>query len=319
MALHHCMASRSLNKRLLAAIIGAASVTATISFGLASPPRIHAHSPQQTAAPVPSFEVASIRPTNSDVAGGFISYRDPGRLTAPHANTRLLILFAYHIKNFQLMGGPGWVNSQGYDIDAKVDDSLAEKLRNLPVEQQLDQKRLMMRSLLADRFKLSVTLATKELPVYALVLAKGGPKLNDVHSSSNPDDPAAGPTISTAVGHPTAAPPGRATTFTAHDGENALTAKSMSIPNLIDLLSGQLDRAILDRTTLKGAYDFTLQWAPEIAIPYGIRGPDNTPPPDSTAPSIFTALQEQLGLRLELIKGPVDTVTIDHIEQPSEN
>jgi uncharacterized protein (TIGR03435 family) len=192
------------------------------------------------------------------------------------------------------------------------------KLAKLPTEQRLDQNRLMVQSLLADRFKLSVTRSTRELPVYALVVAKGGPKLKDVTPASLYGNAVAIPPASERGSAPSP-PPGRGTNmFIGRDGEMILTAKSVSIANLLGILSQQLGRQILDRTGLKGTYDFTLQYTPEKSIP-GLQGPGDTPPPDSSGTSIFTAIQEQLGLRLESTKGPVDVIVIDHIEKPSPN
>jgi uncharacterized protein (TIGR03435 family) len=306
---------------------GIVTIATLIVFGVVNAPRLRAQSTgttgtqttQPSGAPSPSFEVVSIKPNISgDPNRGYISFQTPGSLTATQVTTRLIIRFAYNIKDFQLSGGPGWINSEAYDIDAKVDDSLAVKLAKLPTEQRLDQNRLMVQSLLADRFKLSVTRSTRELPVYALVVAKGGPKLKDVTPGSLYGNAVAIPPTSERGSAPSP-PPGRGTNMSiGRDGEMILTAKSVSIANLLGILSQQLGRQILDRTGLKGTYDFTLQYLPEKPVP-GLQGPGDTPPPDSSGTSIFTAIQEQLGLRLESTKGPVDVIVIDHIEEPSPN
>lgn len=305
-----------LAKKLLSTSIGIAVVTGAIVLGLVNAPRVGA---QADTTPLPRFEVVSIKLNHSgDPGRGSISFQSPGRLTATDVTVKLLIRFAYNIKDFQLSGGPNWINSEGYDIDAKVEDSVVEQLQKLPTEQRLDQNRRMVQSLLADRFKLSVTRSTKKLPVYALVVAKGGPKLEDVTPPAvqgSPVPPASAP-IGGSVASPP--PPGKGTMLSVSGGEAKLTAKSMSIANLLGILSQQLGRQILDETGLKGIYNFTLQYRPDSQIP-GLQGPADAPLPDSSGTSIFTALQEQLGLRLESTKGPMDIIVIDHIEEPSEN
>jgi uncharacterized protein (TIGR03435 family) len=307
-------------RRLFLATAAVAALAVPILAGVLIAPRVRAQSSQTANAPLPSFEVASIKlDPSGDPRLGFISYQSPGRLTATDVTTKMIIEFAYSSKDFQLLGGPSWINSEGYDIDAKIEDSLAQQLQKLPTEQRLDRDREMVQSLLADRFKLSVTHSTRELPVYSLVVAKGGPKLKDVASPAIQANAAAPPPTSARESVPSSPPPpGRGTTLSiGRSGEARLTAKSMSIANLVDMISRQLGRPILDRTRLKGTYDFTLQYTPENPIP-GLQGPDAAPP-DSSGTSIFTALQEQLGLKLESTRGPVDVLVIDHVERPSEN
>ena len=297
-----------------------AVVAGPVVFGLLNVPRVRAQSQPAASTAFPSFEVVSIKPNHSGDPNRFFSYHDPSRLIATDVTARMIIEFAYNVRDFQLEGGPSWIGSAGYDIDAKLEDSLVGELQKLPTEQRLDQNRLMMQSLLADRFKLSVTHSTKELPVYALVVAKGGPKLNEAAPPAIQGNAAASPPASARGSVPPTRPgPGAGSTLSiSRDGEAIFKAKSMSIAVLLDTLSRQLGRQILDRTGLKGAYDFTLQYTPETPI-LGLQDPGAAPPPDSSGTSIFTALQEQLGLRLELTKGPVDVLVIDHIEQPSEN
>lgn len=173
----------------------------------------------------------------------------------------------------------------------------------------------MIQSLLADRFKLKVSHSTRELPVYALVVAKTGPKLHD----AKPGD-----TYPNGIKGPDGRPVGGAGMMRMRPGQ--LIGQGFSIASLAGLLSQQLGRTVMDQTGLKGNYDFTLQWTSDqrpVAMPAGpvgvSSGADGVPPSDSSGPSIFTALQEQLGLKLESTKGPVDIIVIDHIERPSEN
>lgn len=269
-------------------------------------------SPPESDGNRPAFEVASIKPNHSADSRPLIQLR-PGRFVATGATARFLIQFAYDAQDFQLSGGPSWINSNKYDIDAKVEDSIAKELRTLTTFQQMDQIRLMLQSLLADRFKLQVSHDTKDVAVYALVVAKNGPKL----TQSVVAPPAA------AAGNPEGPPPNGPRIGITGNGQ--VTATGVPVSLLAEILSHQLGRQVVDHTELKGNYDFKLQWTPDENQPFSgpdggpIPSPASAPPPDSSGPSLSTALQEQLGLRLESQKGPVTVFVIDHVEEPSPN
>jgi len=246
------------------------------------------------AAQVPAFEVASIKPNKSG-SGGSRSSFDSGRFTATNVGVKTLLQYdAYGIPSAQIMGAPAWLNSERFDIVAKVDDATAERMKSFSDEQESNFLRQLVQQLLADRFKLVVHWETKEFPVYAIVVAKNGPKLKKSKDG------------------------GSTSTFS---GNGKLTAEGVTMEKLAQTLTGmterELGRFVIDKTGIEGKYDLTLTWSPEdrpAAIANGAA--DNTAPP---GPSIFTAIQEQLGLKLESTKGPVQTLVIDHIEQPSEN
>ena len=226
----------------------------------------------------------------------------------------MLVAFAYNVQTFQVSGGPNWIDSEKYDIEAKEEDSLVEKVEKLPPDQRADQIRLMVRSLLAERFKLKVSRGAKQFPVYALVIAKNGTKLHEQKLNVAYPNGIKGATGAPLGPHTMGMRPGR------------LTGQGISMAELIIILSQQLGRIVLDQTGLKGNYDFTLQWTPDQGSAAMVPGPDdgkpaidNAPPPESSGPSIFTATQEQLGLRLESTKGPVEVIIIDNIEKPTQN
>ena len=296
---------------------------------LANAPRIRAQSTPTAAAPPPSFEVASVKADHSGT--GMIRFGGPdvSRYTATNVTAQSLIEVAYDMKDFQVSGGPAWINSDKFDVDAKVEDSMAEQMQKLPVAKRQEQTRLMIQSLLADRFKLSVRKETKELPVYALVVAKGGAKLTDAVASPSDSQAKSAPSSQSPGGHagsdPPKDPPSTVMINLGNGGKMSLTFKGSSISNLAGILSQQVGRQIVDQTGLSGKYDFTLQWTSDNTVS---AFPGMPPPPvaprsadtlDSGGTSIFTALEDQLGLKLESTKGPVDTIVIDHIEQPSEN
>lgn len=164
-------------RTLLLFIAGTVLVTTAFFFILVTAPHIDAQS-SQAEATRPSFEVASIKLNRAGSNGQFLRFNDPSRFSTSNVPAKSLVEFAYHVQSFQISGGPSWINSARYDIQAKVDDSVASQLEKVPQEQRIDQFRLMLRSLLADRFELKLIHETKEMPVYALVVAKGGAKLS---------------------------------------------------------------------------------------------------------------------------------------------
>jgi uncharacterized protein (TIGR03435 family) len=245
---------------------------------------------------LPSFEVASIKLDKSAFA---IQHAEisTGRFTAV-GTAQGLIRWAYSIDHdYQIAGGPDWIKAGRFDIEAKVEDSLVEsEEKKFSEDQWRDQVRLMVRSLLADRFKLKITHETKELPVYVLVLAKNGPKIAEVKEDPN--------------------------WFVSGHGPGKMQVKSATLKDFVFSLSARPElagRLVLDKTGLQGRYSFTLEWTPENLTAIGSQAAGNAPASDSVGPSLFTALQEQLGLRLESTKARVDTIVIEHIEQPTEN
>lgn len=287
---------------------GAVSVVFAASFALGTA----AHS--QTAS-LPSFEVASIKLNRTGRNSQFLGFNDPSRFNTSNTSAKALIEFAFHVQSFQISGGPSWINSARFDIQAKVDDSVASQLQKLPPDQRVEPFRLMLRSLLADQFELKLDHQTKEMPVYALLVAKGGARLNpttvDLTRPASPNSTPRGP--------------GARMTMSV-DGPQRLRATSMPMRNLAIFLGVQPElsgRLVLDETGMKGKYDFTLEWTREQLGPPPddgtARSIGNRPLPDVSGPSLFTAIQEQLGLKLQPQKGPVEILVIDRIEKPSEN
>jgi uncharacterized protein (TIGR03435 family) len=262
--------------------------------------------PDQTAdVKVPAFDVVSVKPNKSD-SGMVRVMGKPDGYAASNVSLKMLIQGAYGIREDLISGAPSWADSARFDIDAKVAGSDVDALKKLSPE----QRRLILRPLLADRFKLKVHTETKQLPVYELVLAKDGSKLKE----GTPGD-----TYANGIKGPDGVSRGG-----MMRGPGQLTAQAVPMTNLANMLSQQLRRTVLDKTGLPGKYDIELYWAPDQGADPMFKGPDGSLPkadaaPDSSGPSIFTALQEQLGLKLQSAKGPVETLVIDHVEMPSEN
>ena len=244
----------------------------------------------QSAPSHPAFEVASVKPNplppgafgfGSGGGGGAGIHISGNRVTLVRHSLLRLVMTAYDLKDFQISGMPEWAlgRDQLYDITAKVEGE------GTPA---LEQVRPMLQTLLADRFQLKLHRETKELPVYNLVVDKKGPKLKD-SAGARPPQPV---------------------TFSGPLVRFNLLDKSMA--ELVDIITGFVDRPVLEKTGLTGRYDFTLEFTRS--------NPDLVAPDSPEAErSIFPAIQEQLGLKLAPAKEPTGILVIDHAERPSEN
>jgi len=291
-----------------------------------------------TTTPAPGktyeYEVASIKPSKTGSANGMMRfgmrYTEDG-LSVENFPLMLLVQQAYGVNKDRISGAPDWLNSERYDIEAKMDGAAAEEMKKLSADDMRNTRRRMLQALLADRFKLTLHKETKELPVYNLVIAKGGPKFQE----SKPDESAGkgdksaegnaaakkagsapgGPLVLGGRGGPaggkSVAMPdggGASISFGARGGNRNMSGRGVTMEDLTSTLAGITGRPVFDKTGLTGKYDYKLEYAP-----------DNSADVDPTGPSIFTAVQEQLGLKLESAKGPVEIFVIDHVERPSEN
>jgi uncharacterized protein (TIGR03435 family) len=221
------------------------------------------------------FEVAVIRPTTAALdAGTSVNLFEGSRVRIVNEPVKLLVRMAFQLQDSQIVGDPAWLISDRYDIEAKT--GRPEKI----TPEQMPQ---LMQALLTGRFHLKFHRETREIPVYALVPAKGGPKLKRASE-------------------------GEAAGMNTHPGSKSsqAVATATSMDMLAKYVGNRVGRIVIDKTGLTGAYDFTLEWAPDSAA-------------DSSAPSLPTALHEQLGLRLDAQKAPVEVLVIDSISRPTEN
>ena len=301
------------SRKLLLSIAGVLAVAAPITFGLLHSPQSRAELRASNAPITPAFEVASVQPSRPGDGNTGVRIA-PGRITLANWTVKGLLVYAY---NLEPVGGPGWVDSKRYDIDVRVNDALAYKSGRLietnvagrfPPGLRHDQLKLMVQSLLADEFKLRLSRETRQVPVYALVIAKGGPKLHEAKVGDTYADGIVGLDGLT-VG------PNRGT---GQDGR--LTAQALPIPTVAEVLTKILGRTVLDETGLTGEYDFTLEWTPikSHAAAEEQQGTGSASP-ESVGPSIFRAIQEQLGLKLESRETTVDVLVIDHADKPAES
>jgi uncharacterized protein (TIGR03435 family) len=236
-----------------------------------------------TPESAPTFEVVAIKPART--GNGDRNWGSSGdRVWFRNCTLRQLIVSAYDLKSAaQVLGGPKWIGKESFDVEAKLDDLEVKKMDKMSDKESDKVSGEMLQSLLADRFQLKTRQEERTVPIYALVVGKHGAKL----------------TLSTAkAGH-------RSVSF--HDGQ--MQAHGPSMAELADMLTelSDVDRPVFNRTGLTGYYDFQLQWTPDNGG--GI-------PPDALYPGLFTALEEQLGLKLEPAKGPLKVIVVEHAAEP---
>jgi uncharacterized protein (TIGR03435 family) len=257
----------------LRTILSAAGILFWVSVAIVSGLHVLAQ-PQQSVNP--EFDVASIRPSNPSHVGAQMFFRGE-TFTAVTVTLKDLIALAYDVRRDLIFGGPSWNDSEKYDVSAKTGPAGSST-----------QAKLMLQSLLEDRFRLKLHRETRDLPIYALLISKNGPKVREVGALGKGIRP----------------------------GKGQLAGYGVPLSLLASVLSDQLGRSVVDRTGLTAYYDFMMEWSADDAQPLA---PDAPPGGDSTRPSIFTAIQEQLGLRLEAQKGPVDVLVIDSAARVSDN
>jgi uncharacterized protein (TIGR03435 family) len=270
------------------------NLLAVASLSLAT--TTHAQSPATTPTPAgtatqPAFDVVSIKPAKPGATGSG-SYTRGDVYTATNATLKEILEHdAYDKPGMQILGIPPSLSNAAFDIEAKMDPAVYAQLKTLTRDQRSLKLAQMVQQLLADQFKLVAHTETHQLPVYALVVAspKTGPKLQPAKDISNRS-------ISLSNGQIKA---------------EGITLEEL-VQRLTRSLSDDLGRLVVDQTGLTGKYDLTLKWTRTMAIPAAA---DTAP----DAPDIFTAIQEQLGLKLEPSKGPVPVLVVDHAELPSEN
>jgi uncharacterized protein (TIGR03435 family) len=260
---------------------------------------------QTTTAPAPpyEFDTASIKPNKSNVftfRPGFT----PDGYRASNLSVKYLIQLAYGVQDYRLSGLTDWLDAEHYDIEAKMDPSVADALSKLPSAQLELSRQQMLQSLLAERFNLKIHRESKEGPVYFLTIGKNGPKLQDAKTDN-------------ALAVNADGTPAR---YRIQIGPESKTyAWSTSMKSLADFLARQVSRPVVDKTGLTGIYDFTLDWVPEAPPTSSPDAANGVTLPGVPGASLFSALQQQLGLKLDPGKSPIEIIVIDHVERPSGN
>jgi uncharacterized protein (TIGR03435 family) len=298
----------------------------SLAIGIASldTSRLHAQATAAAVDPSLAFEVASVKPNKSGDGRMMIGGPPGGRFTMTNVPLRQIILLAYQIQAFQLVGGPGWVGNDRFDVVAKAPENTPPI--GIAGGSSPGPMQFMLRNLLADRFKLKVHNESREMPIYALVPARSdgklGPKMQPatVDCSAMRGRRGGGP----AGGPPPVPAPGERIPCGMMMGIGNIAAGGVTMAQLASSLSARVGRVVVDRTGLTGFFEFNLDFTPD-QLPQGAAPPPGAPtivngaPIDPNGPSIYTAIQEQLGLKLDSQRGPVDVVVIDSVEQPTED
>jgi bla regulator protein BlaR1 len=289
------------SRKLLLASAGAAALSLPIVFGLLHATRSWARAAAETSKDLPTFEVATVKPS---IPGGMMVMTKftPDGIQIRNAPLILIIRQASGLLNSnddEVIGAPSWVKAERYDIDAKVSESDVPKLDKL----NRLEKNEMMRPVLADRFSFAAHREIRELPVFDLLVTKGGPKLKEATPGDTYPDGLKDNQ-------------GQSSPGMMRIGRGTVDCQAIPITSLLEILTQLSGRTVVDKTGLTGKYDIKLRWAPE----------DSHPSPDAEGGGaevpvvdFFTAIQEQLGLKLIPAKGPVNTLVVDRVEKPSAN
>ncbi|HET9401838.1 MAG TPA: TIGR03435 family protein [Candidatus Acidoferrales bacterium] len=257
-----------------------------------------------------TYDVASIKPHPSNLPsnGVLSSFNRPNHgVSAENVSFLSLIEDAFDIEESPISGIPGWLKSEKYDIEARVDSSTIDALEKLPPSDRDAAESEMLRALLVERMRLAVHRETREMPVYELTAAKNGPKLQ-------PGDPAQ--PVSLGINWSADA-----------NGNNRISAKAATMEALAAFLSSRLHRTVLDKTGLASRYEFSLNYLvdpnlvpqPGASDSEDVAAPAAASIPGATGRALFSAIQEQLGLKLASARGPVEVIVIDHVERPDKN
>jgi uncharacterized protein (TIGR03435 family) len=262
----------------------------------------------QQAATAPAFEVASVRANTSGYKGWNLEPQPGGRLTGTNVPAAALIRFAYDLPAFQVSGGPAWLDSARFDVTAKAEG-----------DPSLDQKRRMLRTLLAERFKLTAHTETRELPIYALVMARSdgrpGPQLRRSEADCGPAESVPELGVGGTPSRGACGYFGFAPGTDLPKGRGGLAFRGMTLAMFAKRLMPVVRRPVIDQTGLSGYFDGDFDFLAELPPPPPPPGMPSSFGPDPFV-SVFTVLPEQLGLKLESRRGPVEVLVIDRIEPP---
>jgi len=300
-----------LGRKLLLSTAVLVTLSSPIVLGMlnATQGRAQAQS-ASTGTNAPLYKSASIKPHKSvngaDRPVGIMF--GPDGFNARGATLQTIIGTAYGVQPDLISGAPDWVSSEKYDIVVKPSDSSSEDAPKGAGGIGIQQLRLMLQALLADRFQMTLHRQTKDIQVYELVVAEGGSKLQEAKPGDSYANGFKGPNGHTGTG-------------LLQMGPGELIDQGATLQPLVEQLSWQLHQTVVDKTGLTGNYDFTLRWTPGQGEGFKSMGgrPDSVGSADSSGPTIFMALQDQLGLKLEPQTAPMQVLVIDHVERPTEN
>jgi bla regulator protein blaR1 len=322
-----CAAAYRCGKTYASHLLAMACIVASARGGNAQGSNVTA--PQEESAPIqlPAFDVVSIKPHKDEGMTMQTSvWIKPDSLSVSGLPLSMIIREALGVSEDRILNEPAWIKSDRYDIEAKVGPDDAAKLKTLSPQQRWQ----MLLPVLEDRFGLKFHRETVDLQAYTLVVAKGGAKLTAAKPAQPGEETVQPPSKADGAGGSARQP-----RMMMHGSAQGMTMEcsAATMANLAQMISEQLGGTVVDKTDLTGSYDFTLSWTPDegagptmvgsmamtMRMPAGGMPPDGGTSQRDSGPSLFTALQEQLGLRLEARKTPVEVFVVDHVEQPSPN
>ena len=310
---HRCAMPLTFARRILLTVVAILTIALPVGFGIMQgqnkPATLASGMGSDASVNVPKFDVISIKPADSKDDRRTLQFTPDGILIHG-TDAHMLLRTAFGVEDDRIVGAPGWAKSNRFDVEAKVAPEDAAKVDKL----KLDGRRAMLIPLLEERFHLKYHHETRELPMYALVVSNGGPKLQvakpELGSEHSPTPFGGTP------------PKGIDTQGRTMMSPGQIESQNTTLDMLAHALAPQLGRTVVDKTGLTGRYDYTLKWTPDRMGPsmmsgdHGMGAESGT---DAAGVPLFTAIQEQLGLRLESVKGMVDVIVIDHLDLPSAN
>lgn len=248
---------------------------------------------QAPPAPAYGYEVASVKKSDPAARGNRIGPGPQGGMRTSNTSLLTLITFAWDVRNYQVLEVPGWAKNEGFDVTFTPDKAEvvpAQGSKAGEVESFIDRQRQRLQAVLRDQFGLRLRMETRELPVYSLTIAKSGSKLQP------------------------AAPEGKGPSLSTNPDRGEMTAIGINMRMLVNVLSDVLRRPVLDATGIENTFDFKLSWKPEP-----LDQPTDQQGTEKDGSSLFTAVTEQLGLKLESKKGPVTVYIVEKAERPADN
>jgi uncharacterized protein (TIGR03435 family) len=294
------------SRKILLGVAAFVTIALPVGFGVlhAEPGRAQSVAGNATVNPY-AYRVTTLKPNKSTDKLVKLFFTPEG-FTATGMTLQGMIKVAYKVEDNQISGAPKWLSSYKFDLEATIDKPVAEELKKLNPDQRSLAAQHMLQALLADKFKLTLHGEAKELPMYTLVIAPGGPKLQEAKPGDSYPN---GIKDLDGVAHP----------GMMRMGPGTLTGQALGMSNMVDLLSHQLGTQVVDKTGLTGKYDLTLHWTPDEHSVFKDANGDAIPAPDTSGPPLITAIQEQLGLELKPAQAQVQILAIDHVGKPAEN
>jgi len=294
-------------RKLLLSVAGLVAVALPVVFGVLHATPSRAEAVAASGVSQYNYRVTKFAPSKPSNKVQMIKMLfTPEGFSASGVTVKGLLVTAYKLEDNQISGAPDWINSAKFDIEATIDEATANDLKKLEPEQRVLVAQRMLQTFLAERFKLKVHGETKELPIYNLVVAPGGAKLQEAGQGN--------PSVVRIKG-----PDGQEHEGMMRLGPGSMEGQAITMSEIADLMSRQVGTKVVDKTGLTGRYDISIKWTTDENQPSAVDNGKSSEPSPFSGPALLTAIQEQLGLELQPLRGQVQILAIDHAEKPAEN